>query len=352
MNYARHLAAILSADVVGYSRLMGNDEERTLSRLKDTLQWVTGPAIARNHGRLVKTYGDGLLAEFGSIVDATSCAIQIQRDIECFEATEPADSRFSFRIGVNLGDVIRDGEDIFGDGVNIAARLEAVAAPSEICITGAVREAVRGKLKVTFDDRGEQQFKNISEPVHVYAIVWNAADWEAPSVSALTPPSLPPSPPPPQPWPAQPRPRFALLLAAIGIAALAAGSFGAWILSQRGAPVVVTPLATPAAVVKHATGYAHPAAVVPVRPPAPPAAAPQAIGAGVPPAPVAKEALDPGAGAATTSTVSSVAAPSSPQPASGAAKLVPPANMRPVIPADVDSAVSVEAPSPAAAATP
>ncbi|HEV2334884.1 MAG TPA: adenylate/guanylate cyclase domain-containing protein, partial [Stellaceae bacterium] len=164
----RRLAAILAADVAGYSRLMGADEEGTLARLKALRAELIDPAIAAHHGRIVKTTGDGLLVEFGSVVDAMRCAIQWQGAMA--DRTQPADTRIEFRIGVNLGDVIIDGDDIFGDGVNIAARLEALAEPGGICISRTVLTQTRGKLDFAVADLGEQDLKNIAQQVHVFRV--------------------------------------------------------------------------------------------------------------------------------------------------------------------------------------
>jgi TolB-like protein len=164
----RRLAAILAADVVGYSRLMGADEEGTHERVKAHLAELIDPKIREHHGRIVKTTGDGVLAEFASVVDAVRCASEIQsamaiRDLDLAEAR-----RLRFRIGVNLGDVIADGGDIYGDGVNIAVRLEGLAAPGGICISGTVRDHVGDRLPYSFEDMGEQSVKNIARPVRVY----------------------------------------------------------------------------------------------------------------------------------------------------------------------------------------
>src|SRR6266404_557994 len=165
----RRLAAILAADVAGYSRLMGADEEGTLARLKALRAELIDPSITEHNGRIVKTTGDGLLVEFASVVDAMRCAIQWQSAMA--DRPQPAETRIDFRIGVNLGDVIIDGDDIFGDGVNIAARLEVLAEPGGICVNRVVRDQVRDKLDVAFGDMGEQQFKNIARPVRVYRVL-------------------------------------------------------------------------------------------------------------------------------------------------------------------------------------
>ena len=166
----RRLAAILAADVVGYSRLMGADEEGTHERVKAHLVELIEPKIREHHGRIVKTTGDGVLAEFASVVDAVRCAAEIQcamadRDLDLAE-----ERRLRLRIGVNLGDVIVDGDDIYGDGVNIAARLEGLAAPGGICVSGTVRDHIGDRLRYAYEDMGEQSVKNITRPVRVYAL--------------------------------------------------------------------------------------------------------------------------------------------------------------------------------------
>jgi TolB-like protein/class 3 adenylate cyclase/Flp pilus assembly protein TadD len=165
----RRLAAILAADVAGYSRLMGADEEGTLNRLKAHRRELVDPKIREHHGRIVKTTGDGMLVEFPSVVDAVRCAVEIQRAMVDRNAEVPEGDRITFRIGVNLGDVIADGDDIYGDGVNIAARLEALAEPGGICISRTVRDHIGERLPYSFQDIGEQSVKNIAQPVHAYA---------------------------------------------------------------------------------------------------------------------------------------------------------------------------------------
>jgi adenylate cyclase len=169
----RRLAAILAADVAGYSRLMGADEEGTLQRLRAHRRELVDPKISEHHGRIVKTTGDGMLVEFASVVDAVRCAVEIQRAMVDRNAGIAEDQRITFRIGVNLGDVIIDGDDIYGDGVNIAARLEGLAEPGGICISRTVRDHIGDRLPYAFDDIGEQSVKNIAQPVHAFAI--NAA---------------------------------------------------------------------------------------------------------------------------------------------------------------------------------
>jgi TolB-like protein/class 3 adenylate cyclase/Flp pilus assembly protein TadD len=188
MPAVRRLAAILAADVAGYSRLMGADEEGTHERLKAHHRELVDPKIGEHSGRIVKTAGDGMLAEFPSVVDAVRCAAELQRAITDREAAMPEDRRIRFRIGINLGDVIVAGDDIFGDGVNVAARLEALAEPGGICISRMVRDQIRDKLAYAFEDLGEQSVKNIARPVRVYALRPEA-------IADLPAPSLPPSPP-------------------------------------------------------------------------------------------------------------------------------------------------------------
>jgi adenylate cyclase len=176
MATTRRLAAILAADVAGYSRLMGVDEEGTHERLKAHFGELVHPTITEHRGRVVKNTGDGLLAEFASVVDAARCAIEIQRGTAERNAGIAAAQRVEFRVGVNLGDVIVEEHDIFGDGVNIAARLEALAEPGGICVSRVVRDQIRDKLPCPFEDRGEQTVKNIARPVRVYALRPEAVD--------------------------------------------------------------------------------------------------------------------------------------------------------------------------------
>ena len=166
----RRLAAILCADVAGYSRLMGADEEGTLAALKSHRRELTDPLIARHKGRIVKTTGDGMLVEFASVVDAVRCAVVLQQGMADRNANLPEGERIRFRIGINLGDVIVDEGDLFGDGVNVAARLEALAQPAEICVSASVREQVGEKLPIGFADLGEHEVKNIARPVRVYRV--------------------------------------------------------------------------------------------------------------------------------------------------------------------------------------
>src|SRR5215468_10962812 len=175
----RKLAAILAADVAGYSRLIGLDEEGTLARLKSHRRELIDPKIAEHRGRIVKTTGDGLLVEFGSVVDAVRCAVEAQRRMGERNADVPADKRIEFRIGINLGDIIIDGDDILGDGVNIAARLEGIAEPGGICLSDDAFRQVRGKVAAEFADIGERSLKNIDRPLRVYCIGSSSATKQA-----------------------------------------------------------------------------------------------------------------------------------------------------------------------------
>jgi adenylate cyclase len=184
----RRLAAVLAADVAAYSRLMGADEEGTHARLRGHLRELIDPKIAEHRGRVVKNTGDGFLAEFASVVDAVRCAVEMQRGMVERELDVPDERRIRFRIGINLGDVIVEEQDIFGDGVNVAARLEALAEPGGICISRMVRDQVRDKLPYPLEDLGEQSVKNISRPVRVYALRPGAvADLPASSAPLATP---------------------------------------------------------------------------------------------------------------------------------------------------------------------
>jgi class 3 adenylate cyclase/outer membrane protein OmpA-like peptidoglycan-associated protein len=199
----RRLAAILAADVVGYSRLMGEDEEGTLAALKAVRLELTDLKIREHRGRIVKTMGDGLLVEFASVVDAVLCAVEIQREATVRNLEVSADRRIVFRIGINLGDIIIEGDDIFGDGVNVAARLEALAEPGGICISQVVHDQVHGRLDVAFVDQGERQLKNIARPVRAFRV------WLAENAPAKPPPVLPEIPSPAVlPSPASRKPAF------------------------------------------------------------------------------------------------------------------------------------------------
>jgi len=170
MTATRRLAAILAADVAGYSRLMGADEEGTLERLKALRHELLDPKIAEHHGRIVKTTGDGLLVEFASVVDAVRCAVAVQQAMAERNTGVAAENRIELRIGINLGDVIVEGDDLYGDGINIAARIEALADAGGVFVSNTVHDHVRDRLPFTFEDLGEQQVKNIARPVRVYRV--------------------------------------------------------------------------------------------------------------------------------------------------------------------------------------
>ena len=187
MSQTRRLAAILAADVAGYSRLMGVDEEGTLERLKALRRELLDPKIAVHNGRIVKTTGDGMLVEFASVVDAVRCAVSVQQAMPERNTGIAADSRIELRIGINLGDVIVEGEDLYGDGVNIAARIEALADPGGVFVSNTVHDHVRDRLPFIFEDLGEQQVKNIARPVRVYRVRDVRA---AESTPAHSPPAL------------------------------------------------------------------------------------------------------------------------------------------------------------------
>src|SRR5262245_33997622 len=181
----RRLAAIVSADVAGYSRLMGRDESGTLAALKSLRRELIDPKIGEHGGRIVKTTGDGLPLEFASVVDAVRCVSEIQAAMTAHNAGVPAERRIELRVGVKSGDSIIDGDDIFGGGVDVAARLQELAAPGGICVSGRVQEDVRAKLDIAFEDAGEQQLKNIAWPVRVYRLKARGATTAAPPPLAL-----------------------------------------------------------------------------------------------------------------------------------------------------------------------
>jgi adenylate cyclase len=171
MGETRKLAAILVADVVGYSRLAATDEDRTLARLRGLRSDLIDPAIAAHHGRIVKRTGDGLIAEFRSVVDAVRCAIELQHGAIERNAGVPAERRIEFRIGAHLGDVVEEADgDLMGDGVNIAARLEGIAKPGAICLSEDAYRQVSGRLDMAVTDPGLSQLKNIAEPIRVYSL--------------------------------------------------------------------------------------------------------------------------------------------------------------------------------------
>jgi adenylate cyclase len=182
MTEQRRLAAIVSADVAGYSRLMGRDESGTLAALKALRREVVDPPIAAHGGRIVKTTGDGLLLEFPSVVDAVRCIIEVQTAMAEKVAAVPEDRRIVFRVGINIGDIIIDGDDIFGDGVNVAARLQEMAPPSGLAVSGRVHEDVEGRLDAVFSDGGVQTLKNIARPIHV----WNWTPGSATATSSTS----------------------------------------------------------------------------------------------------------------------------------------------------------------------
>jgi len=186
MTATRRLAAILAADVAGYSRLMGADEEGTLERLKALRRELVDPTIAKHKGRIVNTTGDGLLVEFASIVDAVRCAVQVQQAMSERDAGAGRDNRIELRIGINLGDVIVEGDDLYGDGVNIAARIEALADAGGVFVSNTVYDHVRDRLPFVFEDLGEKQVKNIARPVRVYR-VRDLASKAAPPPTLLLP---------------------------------------------------------------------------------------------------------------------------------------------------------------------
>jgi adenylate cyclase len=190
----RKLAAILAADIAGYSRLMGEDEAGTLARLKEHRRELIDPKNRQYRGRVVKTTGDGMLIEFPSVVDAISCSIEVQQGMRARNADIPPEKRIEFRIGINLGDVIVEGRDLYGDGVNIAARLEGLAEPGGICISQTVLNHARGKIAFEFEDLGEQALKNIVRPVRVYRLLPNSSQGDVASRSLEPQLALPDKP--------------------------------------------------------------------------------------------------------------------------------------------------------------
>ena len=191
MTELRRLAAIVSADVVGYSRLMGQDETGTLAALKNLRQEVVDPAVAGHGGRIVKTTGDGLLMEFPSVVNAVRCSVEMQSAMVNRTTDVPCDRRITFRIGINIGDIIVEGDDIFGDGVNVAARLQEIAPPGGICISSRVHDDVRDRLDAAFDDAGTQMLKNIARPVQVWRWELGTAGSPKSATTALPLPDKP-----------------------------------------------------------------------------------------------------------------------------------------------------------------
>jgi TolB-like protein/class 3 adenylate cyclase len=244
----RRLAAIMAVDVVGYSRLIGEDEAGTLARVKAHRIELAEPLISEHHGRVVKLTGDGALAEFGSAVDAVECAVAIQAGMAEREAAEPEDRRIQYRIGINIGDIVLEGGDIFGDGVNVAARLEGLAEPGGICIARNVYNQVEAKLDLTFEPMGEHSVKNIAKPITVYRVL------PGPGVRAKTRPAT-------IAW-ALRRHRLAAIAAAVAVL-LAASAAGAWYAFWR-------PTATPPAAMAEMEGsgaaQAKPALPLPDKP--------------------------------------------------------------------------------------
>ncbi|MBV8590045.1 MAG: hypothetical protein JO212_08285 [Acetobacteraceae bacterium] len=223
----RRLAAILAADVVGYSRLMEADEEGTLAQLKAHRRALIDPKIKEHRGKVIKLTGDGALVEFASVVDAVRCAVEVQRGMAERNAGVPQAKRIEFRIGINLGDIIHDQKDVFGDGVNIAARLEGLAEPGGICVSQGVRDPVRERLGFTFEDIGEQALKNIAAPIHAYRVRFEGRD-----------PAEPPSVRPARKW-------YRPVAWIAGSAALAAMALFLWFHNQP-PPVPKQPVAAAA----------------------------------------------------------------------------------------------------------
>jgi len=211
----RKLTTILAADVTGYSRLMGEDEPGTLATLKSYRETVAG-FIASHRGRVVNTAGDSLLAEFASVVEAVQCAVSIQRELAARNEVLSPGRRMQFRIGLNLGDVMVEGDDLFGEGVNIAARLQAVAEPGGICISGMVFDQVKNKLSIGYDFLGRQAIKNIADEVPIYRIKLSPDDDPGPEA-----PPAPPAPAPAAAGPDRRRQRFWRSAATAGVAVLA-----------------------------------------------------------------------------------------------------------------------------------
>ncbi len=175
----RRLISILSADVVGYSRLMAADESGTLAQLKTHRKELFEPKTAEYSGRVVKLMGDGTLMEFGSVVDAVCFAVDVQRAMAERNAAVPEDRRITYRIGINIGDIIVEGDDIYGDGVNVAARIEGLAQPGGVCISRTVYNHIRNKVDLAFEDLGEKQVKNIPDPVRVYRVDLSRSDTDS-----------------------------------------------------------------------------------------------------------------------------------------------------------------------------
>src|SRR5579863_8804109 len=236
---ARHLAAILAADIAGYARLMGEDDEGTLAALRMWRREVADPRIREHRGRIVKTTGDGFLVEFASVVDAVHCAVEMQREMALRNGDVPAERRVEFRIGINLGDIISEDHDIYGDGVNVAARLEALAEPAGICISRVVRDQIRDKLPYIFEDMGEQQVKNIARPVRAYAMSAQAVAATAPSPASGAASGV----------------RRSYVLIAASVAAVLALLIAGWWAWSRGGLPIAAPQALPQAVAPTAPAH-------------------------------------------------------------------------------------------------
>src|SRR5262245_48155971 len=207
----RKLAAIVAADVVGYSRLMGRDEGGTLARLRKNRSEHLDPVLTKYGGRLVKLTGDGALVEFASAVDALSATIEFQQAMAEANSDQPAESALKFRIGLHLGDLIVDGDDLYGDGVNVAARLEGEAPAGGILISRNVRDAVTGRLNATFEDLGGLSLKNIERPVRAFRVLWEASAWRPLAVPEVTVAPAVTSPSSPMLLPLPDKPSIAVL---------------------------------------------------------------------------------------------------------------------------------------------
>src|ERR1700729_2129828 len=226
MSETRKIAAILVADVVGYSRLAGADEDRILGRLRALRSDLLDPTVALHHGRVVKRTGDGILIEFRSVVAAVRCAIEVQNGMAERNAGVPAERRIEFRIGIHLGDVVEEADgDLMGDGVNIAARLESMAKPGAICLSEQAYWQVKSRLDLKVSDLGATQLKNIAEPVHVYSLEVGQPSESKPASAAPLPVKRKNGTP--APWRSGWRSRWPTLAAALALALIAAGAY-AW----------------------------------------------------------------------------------------------------------------------------
>ncbi|MET0743079.1 MAG: SUMF1/EgtB/PvdO family nonheme iron enzyme [Microvirga sp.] len=269
----RRLAAILAADIVGYSRLMSADEEGTLSRMKRLRREVIDPTLQEHYGRLIKTTGDGFLAMFDSPLEAVRCAIVIQQSLAARNTATPQDQRIQYRIGVNLGDVIVDQDDIYGEGVNIAARLETLAEPGGVYISGGVYEQIKNKLVCGYQSLGDEKLKNITDPVRVYRVLPDPA-----AVSNAT----------------RHRGRWAVLAAALVLALAVGGWFAVTVLGPEAGTVAQAPVAAPAQASTQPAPQAAPPAsgASPAGLPPPPAPLAEALPIPIPPMPAAPAGPD------------------------------------------------------------